>query len=79
MFYLLSHGGTSKCNSNVVAGLGNAKASQIWYRALTTYMTTSTNYHQARAAAISAATDLFGAASAEVTMTGAAFAAINVN
>ncbi len=26
MFYLLSHGGTSKCNGAVVAGIGNDKA-----------------------------------------------------
>lgn len=78
MFYLLSHGGVSKCNGNNVVGLGNDKAGAIWYRALTTYMTSSTNYKQALGAAQSAATDLYGAGSTEYNTVTAAFAAINV-
>lgn len=79
MFYLLSHGGTSKCNSQVVAGIGNDKASRIWYNALTSQMTSSTNYHGARTAALASATTLFGGGSAEVNAVAAAFSAINVN
>jgi Zn-dependent metalloprotease len=79
MFYLLSNGGTSKCNGNVVAGIGNDKAQQIWYRALTDFMTQSTNYHQARTAALNAATAIYGAGSPERAATAVAFSAINVN
>ena len=79
MFYLLANGGTSKCNSNVVVGIGNLKAAQIWYKALTEFMMPSTNYAQARTAALNAAASLFGAGSTEHTRTAAAFAAINVN
>jgi Zn-dependent metalloprotease len=79
MFFLLSNGGTSKCNNNVVAGIGNDKAGRIWYRALTDFMTASTNYHQARTAALSAAAALYGAGSPEHNATAAAFSAINVN
>jgi Zn-dependent metalloprotease len=79
MFYLLSNGGTSACNGNVVNGIGNADAAKIWYRALTVYMTSSPNYAGARAAALSAATDLFGAGSTQRNAVAAAFSAINVN
>lgn len=79
MFYLLSGGGTSACNSRVVTGIGNAKAEKIWYRALTVYMTSSTNYHGARTAALNAARDLYGSGSAEYNAVANAFTAINVN
>lgn len=79
MFYLLSNGGTSACNSNAVTGIGIDKAAKIWYRALTVYMTASTNYAGARTAALNAASDLFGSASAERAAVAAAFSAINVN
>jgi zinc metalloprotease ZmpA len=79
MFYLLSQGGTSKCNGNVVAGIGNDKASRIWYKALTDFMTASTSYHGARTAALNAASALYGNGSPEYNATAAAFSAINVN
>jgi Zn-dependent metalloprotease len=79
MFYLLSNGGTSACNGNVVAGIGNANAAKIWYRALTVYMTASTNYAGARTAALNAATDLFGTGSTQYNAVAAAFSGINVN
>ena len=62
-----------------VAGIGRDKAAKIWYRALTVYMTSSTNYAGARTATISAATDLYGSASAELASVKAAWSAINVN
>jgi Zn-dependent metalloprotease len=62
-----------------VTGVGRDKAAKIWYRALTVYMTSSTNYAGARAATISAATDLYGSASAELASVKAAWSAINVN
>jgi len=79
MFYLLSHGGTSACNGDVVAGIGNVKAARIWYKALTEFMTASTDYHGARTAALSAAQALYGTGSAEYKATAAAFAAIDVD
>ncbi|HEX6084476.1 MAG TPA: M4 family metallopeptidase [Thermoanaerobaculia bacterium] len=39
-------------------------AAKIWYRALTTYMTSSTNFAGARTATAQAATDLYGATAA---------------
>jgi vibriolysin len=39
-------------------------ASKIWYRALTVYFTSSTNFSAARTATVNAATDLYGATAA---------------
>lgn len=67
------------CNGNTaITGIGRDKASKIWYRALTVYMTSGTNYAGARAATLSAASDLYGAGSAEVNAVAAAWAAVNV-
>ena len=55
MFYLLAEGGTSKCNGNVVTGIGRSKAQRIWYEAITNRMTASTNYDGARIATLGAA------------------------
>lgn len=79
MFYLLANGGTSACNGNTVSGIGTAKAGQIWYKAISEYMNSSTNYAGARTACINAATALYGAGSAEVAAVQAAYSAINVN
>ncbi|MFD9879715.1 M4 family metallopeptidase, partial [[Kitasatospora] papulosa] len=71
-FYLLAVGSGSSqwgnsptCDGGTVTGLGNATAGKIWYRALTTYMTSGTTYPQARTASIKAATDLYGANSTQ--------------
>ncbi|HEY8208213.1 MAG TPA: M4 family metallopeptidase [Myxococcaceae bacterium] len=88
-FYLLSEGSGAKtingvsynsptCNSSTVTGIGRAKAEKIWYRALTVYMTASTNYAGARTATLNAAADLYGAGSADQTAVDAAWAAVSV-
>jgi Zn-dependent metalloprotease len=90
-FYLLAEGTTAGSPSKTcvagntrvatgagtVAGIGRAKAEKIWYRALTVYMTSSTNYAAARTATVRAATDLYGAGSAEVTAVANAWTAVN--
>ena len=89
MFYLLSEGSGTKTINGVtynsptsdgiaVAGIGRAAALQIWYKALTTYMTSSTNYAGARTAALNAAASLYGTSSAQYAGVGNAFAGINV-
>ncbi|MHB9863998.1 M4 family metallopeptidase [Streptomyces sp. YIM S03343] len=89
MFYLLSEGSGTKVINGVtynsptsdgvaVAGIGRAAALQIWYKALTTYMTSSTNYAGARTAALNAAAALYGSSSAQYAGVGNAFAGINV-
>ncbi|SFB02802.1 MULTISPECIES: M4 family metallopeptidase [unclassified Bacillus (in: firmicutes)] len=75
--YLISQGGTHYGVS--VSGIGNAKLGAIFYRANTTYFTSSTNFSQARAGLVQAAKDLYGATSAEVTTVTNAFSAVGVN
>ncbi|MFF3609176.1 M4 family metallopeptidase [Streptomyces sp. NPDC002463] len=71
-FYLLAVGSGSSqwgnsptCDGGTVTGVGNAAAGKIWYRALTTYMTSGTTYPEARTASIKAAIDLYGASSSQ--------------
>ncbi|MFD8420410.1 M4 family metallopeptidase [Streptomyces sp. NPDC059466] len=89
-FYLLAEGSGAKTingvsynsptsNGSTVTGIGRAKALQIWYKALTTYMTSTTNYKAARTATLSAASALYGSGSTEYTTVAAAWAAVNVN
>ncbi len=92
-FYLLSQGTKAgvpsktclSSNTRVATGTGTltgitrAKAEKIWYRALTVYMTSSTNYAAARVATINAATDLYGASSTETNAVKAAWSAVRVN
>jgi Zn-dependent metalloprotease len=78
MFYLLANGGTSRCDGSVVIGIGNYKAGLIWYKAITDYMTASTNYAGARVAALNAAAVIYGLDSPEYYAVKTAYAAINV-
>ncbi|MEM9487711.1 MAG: M4 family metallopeptidase [Myxococcota bacterium] len=80
-FYLLSEGGShprGKTSNNVTA-IGITDAAHIWYRALTAYMVPSTDFAEARLATIAAASDLFGAGSAQVTSVQAAWDAVGVS
>ncbi len=68
------------CNGNTsITGIGRSAAEKIWYRALTVYMTSGTNYAAARAATLSAATDLYGGGSAQHNAVAAAWSAVSVN
>lgn len=68
------------CDGNTkLAGIGREAAGNIWYRALTVYMTSTTDYAGARAATISASTDLYGANSAQTKAVKAAWTAVSVN
>ncbi|GAB1594335.1 M4 family metallopeptidase [Lysobacter claricitrinus] len=68
------------CNGNTgLVGVGRDAAQKIWYTALTTYMTSTTNYAGARAATLSAATDLYGAGSPQYNAVAAAWSAVSVN
>jgi Zn-dependent metalloprotease len=88
-FYLLSEGSGAKtlngvsynsptCNGSTVTGIGHDAAAAIWYRALTVYMTSSTNYSGARTATLNAAKDLYGAGSTQYNAVAAAWSAVNV-
>ncbi|WP_395294331.1 M4 family metallopeptidase [Kitasatospora hibisci] len=89
-FYLLAEGSGAKTingvaynsptsNGSTVTGIGRTKAAAIWYRALTVYWTSTTNYKGARTGTLSAAADLYGAGSAEYNAVAAAWSGVNVN
>lgn len=63
-FYLLAQGGTHHLGGSMT-GIGVEDAARIWYKALTTYMTASTNFVGARLGTLNAAAAIFGAGSAQ--------------
>jgi Zn-dependent metalloprotease len=88
-FYLLAEGSGAKtiggvahnsptCNGSAVTGIGRDAAGAIWFRALSVYMTSSTNYAGARTATLNAARDLYGAGSAQQNAVAAAWSAVSV-
>ena len=79
-FKLLVTGGSHPrgVTTTSVSGIGMSKAEQIFYRAQTTYLTSSSNYQAARNATVNAATDLYGSTSAEVTSVHDAWCAVGV-
>ena len=80
-FYILSVGksGTNDKGSTYnVTGITIAKAEKIAFRTESVYLTASSNYAAARTGAIQAATDLYGAGSAEVIATTNAWYAVGV-
>ncbi|KAA6215793.1 M4 family metallopeptidase [Streptomyces filamentosus] len=72
-----SHNGTT-CNNDTFSGIGKDKAAAVWYRALSTYMTSTTNYAGARTATLQAAADLYGTGSQERYLVSKAWAAVGV-
>ncbi|MER6631167.1 M4 family metallopeptidase [Streptomyces sp. NPDC000987] len=88
-YYLLAEGSGSKTINGVayysptfdgsaVTGIGRTKATAIFYRALTRYMVSTTDFHDARSATLKAATDLYGLNSTEYKAVNRAWAAVNV-
>ncbi|MFK4069394.1 M4 family metallopeptidase [Streptomyces sp. NPDC029674] len=88
-FYLLSEGSGAKeingvkydsptADGSKVEGIGRDKAEKIWFKALTAYFTSTTDYKAAREGTLKAATDLYGADSAEVKAVGAAWTGVAV-
>ena len=88
-YYLLAEGSGSKTIGGVkynsptfggstVKGIGRTKATAIFYRALTRYMVSTTDFHGARVATLKAAKDLYGSTSTEYKTVNNAWAAVNV-
>jgi len=77
-FYLVAKGGTHPRSNVTVTGIGADDAAKIWYKALTTYMTSSTNFAAARTATLNAATALFGSTSAQYNSVATAWCAVGV-
>ncbi|MFJ2174977.1 M4 family metallopeptidase [Streptomyces sp. NPDC087851] len=88
-FYLLSEGSGAKTVNGVsynsptsdglpVTGIGRDKAEQIWFKALSTKFTSTTNYAAARTGTLAVAGELYGTTSAEYTAVQNAWAGIAV-
>ncbi|MEZ0578734.1 M4 family metallopeptidase [Nocardioides sp. MH1] len=88
-FYLASEGSGAKtingvsynsptCNGSTVTGVGRDKVEKVWYRALSVYLTSTSNYAAARNAAIKAANDLYASDPSVCQGIAAAFSAIAV-
>ncbi|MER5952495.1 M4 family metallopeptidase [Streptomyces sp. NPDC001893] len=88
-FYLLSEGSGAKVINGVsynsptadglpVTGIGRDKAALIWFKALTTKFTSTTNYAAARTGTLAAAGELYGTTSAEYKAVQDAWAGIAV-
>ncbi|HEX5153485.1 MAG TPA: M4 family metallopeptidase [Parafilimonas sp.] len=80
-FYLLSEGGSGtndKGESYSVTAITRFKARLIAYRALTEYLTSGSQYIDARKASLQAAWDLYGQCSQEIISVGDAWHAVGV-
>ncbi|MGY0491672.1 M4 family metallopeptidase [Streptomyces sp. WG-D5] len=88
-FYLLSEGSGTKTINGVtynsptsdglpVTGIGRDKAALIWFKALTTKFTSTTNYAGARTGTLAVAGELYGTTSAEYKAVQDAWAGVAV-
>ncbi|HLM00159.1 MAG TPA: M4 family metallopeptidase, partial [Pyrinomonadaceae bacterium] len=77
-FYLLAKGGAHHKGGSM-NGIGADAAAKIWYKALTTYMTSSTNFAGARIATINAASALYGSTSAQSNAVAQAWCLVGVS
>ncbi|MFJ8331679.1 M4 family metallopeptidase [Streptomyces sp. NPDC094437] len=88
-YYLLAEGSGRKkigattydsptYDGSTLKGIGRTKATAIFYRALTRYMVSTTDFHGARTATLKAAKDLYGATSTEYRTVDRAWADVNV-
>ncbi|WP_425834105.1 M4 family metallopeptidase [Kribbella sp. DT2] len=88
-FYLASEGTGSKviggvthastaCNGATIAGVTRDVAAKVWYRTLSTKLTSGSTYKDAREGAINSAKELYGADSAQCKGIEAAFSGISV-
>jgi len=85
-FYFLCEGASANASSATyspylpsgMTGIGNDKATHIWYKTLTEYLAPDADFEGARAASIAAAEELHGAGSPEATAVMKAWAAVNV-
>lgn len=69
----------NKAGFLVAQSLGNDKTARIYYRGLTTYLLKNSDFTAARVAMIQAATDLYGAGSAEVTAVTNAYNSVGIS
>jgi Zn-dependent metalloprotease len=66
VFYLLSEGGPHASTGEPVTPIGRDQAAQVFYLALTGYMTPDTDFAAAKQATMQAALDLYGSVTAQL-------------
>ena len=76
-FFLLAEGGTHHLGGSMT-GIGVDDAADIWYLAITSYMTVTTNFLGAREATLAAASALYGEGSAQHLAVGQAWCLVGV-
>ncbi len=77
-YYLMAAGGTNRVSGVAVTGAGTSAMEKIWYRALTVYFTSGTNFSAARTATLNAANDLYGSSSAQYNTVATGWCAVGV-
>ncbi|MBC7797643.1 MAG: peptidase M4 family protein [Pyrinomonadaceae bacterium] len=77
-FYLLAKGGTTPRGASMT-GIGADKAARIWYRALTSYMTSNTNFRGARTATLNSAAAIYGTGTTEYNAVANSWTLVGVN
>jgi len=77
-FYLLGHGGQHELGGPNMTGIGLDQAADIWWHALTTYLTPSAQFSDAVSAQMYAARDIYGTTSFQITEVQAAWSACGV-
>ncbi|HET6294532.1 MAG TPA: M4 family metallopeptidase [Kribbella sp.] len=73
----VSHSSTA-CNGATITGVGRDVAAKVWYRTLSTKLSSGSTYKDAREGAINSAKELYGASSAQCLGIEAAFSGITV-
>jgi bacillolysin len=68
----------NKAFYNIATTIGLSKSQNIYYRALTQYLTSQSNFTDARNALLQAATDLYGTGSAEYNAVADGYAAVGI-
>lgn len=74
----INSGIPNKAAYNVATSIGKDKMEKIWYRSLTVYLNSGSQFTDARDASIQAATDLYGSGSPEVTAVQNGFSAVGI-
>jgi bacillolysin/thermolysin len=68
----------NKAAYNIALTIGKDKMERIWYRTLTLYLNSGSQFTDARDASVQAAADLYGSSSPEVTAVQNGFAAVGI-
>ena len=68
----------NKAAYNIATAIGKDKMEKIWYRTLTMYLTSGSQFNDARDASLQAAADLYGSYSAEATAVQSGFSAVGL-